>query len=298
MLPVDGPGYSICIRNFPMNLRTFYCPELGVAITGGTGFLGSRLISSFSSSASNHAHFVRVELTDVPPETKLVHCAASISAGPSCAVENIQIDHFVFENCLSKNLKLIYCSGNNVYPLEKNCQVGGKLWAKDYYALSKITGEYLFQSDTRLRLIILRIGDVFGKGQRHGNMFKAVESAIQARTSLKLYGEGAKIRNYIHIDELSHLIAFLVEKLVDHTEEPIILNGVVHEPASVRQILEYVANKMRLEISQVLTSGCDSDPDIRTMVPFSHPSYARRFETFWDSLDHYMATCTGSMEKC
>lgn len=279
-----------------MNLRTFYCHERRIAITGGTGYLGSSLIDKFTSDASELSNFQRIELTEIPPETKLIHCAASISANVSCVVENIKIDSFIFENCISKNTRLIYCSGNNVYPLERNCDVGGRLWSKDYYALSKIAGEYLFQSDSRLRAIILRIGDVFGQGQRHGNMFKAVESSIRERLHLKLYGEGSKVRNYVHIDELTHLIAFLVETLVDQTEESIVLNGVVHEPASVRQILEYVSDKMDLEITQIPQSACESVADIRTMVPFSHPSYAKRFESFWESLDHYIASCAGSME--
>lgn len=280
-----------------MNLRTFYCSELGIAITGGTGYLGSRLIDRFLADTAKIANFGRAELTDLPSGIKLIHCAAFISTDVSCVVENIKIDSFIFDTCLSKNIKLIYCSGNNVYPLQRNCEVGGRLWSKDYYALSKIAGEYLFQSEPRLRVIILRIGDIFGQGQRHGNMFKAVESSIKNRSPIRLYGEGSKERNYIHIDELTHLIVFLAGTPIDQAEESIIFNGVVHEPASVRQILQYVSNKVDLEIIPIPQSACESVADIRTMVPFSHPSHSNRFESFWESLDHYIATCAGSMES-
>lgn len=47
--------------------------------------------------------------------------------------------------------------------------------------------------------MFLRIGDVFGMNQKHGNFFKNIENSIRNELPLKLYGEGLKVQKFMFI---------------------------------------------------------------------------------------------------
>lgn len=279
-----------------MDLRTFYSPEHKLAITGGTGFIGSALMRIMPSSVGFETKFSPICLENVPVETQLIHCAATIGSSRDCLINNASIDSFVFETCVSKNLSVVYCSTNNVYPLARDCRTSSRIHGSDYYSVSKISGESLFQSRPNLKSVIIRIGDVFGAGQRHGNLFKAIASSISNNQPLRLFGKGAKVRSFIHIDEIVSLIRFVSEELASGREVEPVVNGSLHDAASVRDIVEYIGKQANLEIITIPQNNDTSDQDVRSMVPFSHENYEPKFRSLWDSLDHYIHSCLTSRE--
>jgi nucleoside-diphosphate-sugar epimerase len=279
-----------------MDLRTFYSPKLKLAITGGTGFIGSALIRTLLGTSESDNKFSPISLADVPSNTRLVHCAATISNGRDCLINNASIDSFVFDACVAKNLSVVYCSTNNVYPLALNCTTSVRANGSDYYSLSKISGEYLFRSRSNLNSVIIRIGDVFGFGQRHGNLFKAIASSLSTNQPLRLFGKGLKVRSFIHIEELVSLICFVSEELISGRKIETVINGSVHDAASVRDIVEYIGKKTNLEIISIPQADDTSDQDVRSMVTFSHSNYQPKFISFWDSLDHYINSCLTTRE--
>ena len=279
-----------------MDLRTFYSPELSIAITGGTGFIGSALMRKDVGMSKSESKFYPTPLSELPSNVHLIHCAATISNNRECLINNTSIDSLVFDTCVSKNISVVYCSTNNVYPLAPNCSPDSKVYGSDYYSVSKICGEHLFRSLSNINALILRIGDVFGTGQRHGNLFKAIESSILSHHPLKLFGKGFKTRSFIHIDELTRLIRFLSNEIASGQEIDRLINGSVHEAVSVREIVEYTAGKTILDVINVAQVNDISEQDVRSMVPFSHPKYTPKFSSFWDSLDHYINSCLTTRE--
>jgi nucleoside-diphosphate-sugar epimerase len=274
-----------------MDLRTFYSPKLALAITGGTGFIGNALLQSKNENIDPEYQFHASSLTDLPSNIRLIHCAASISNTRECLIANSSIDSLVFETCLSKKISVVYCSTNNVYPHQMDCTPEGTVFASDYYSVSKLCGEHLFRSNPNLDSIILRIGDVFGYGQRQGNLFKAIASSVSNQQPLKLFGKGCKVRSFIHVNEIAQLILFLSEELVSDRPINSIVNGAIHAPASIREIVEYVAMRTNLEVTKIEQADDDSEHDVRSMVPFSHPRYKPKFASLWDSLDYYVNSC-------
>ncbi|MCU0711882.1 MAG: NAD-dependent epimerase/dehydratase family protein [Pirellula sp.] len=240
--------------------------------------------------------FQPISLAEIPADVRLIHCAATISNNRECLINNASIDSLVFDTCISKNLSVVYCSTNNVYPLAQNCTPDSRVYGSDYYSVSKLCGEHLFRSRLNINAIILRIGDVFGTGQRHGNLFKAIESSISNHHPLKLFGKGLKVRSFIHIEELVRLIRFLSDELASGRVIEKLVNGSLHEAVSVREIVEYVAGKTDLEVTRVAQPNDTSEQDVRSMVPFIHSEYAPKFSSFWDSLDHYINSCLTTRE--
>ena len=279
-----------------MDLRTRYSPELKLTITGGTGFIGNALIQTIQGTLDSDIEFSPISLTDVPANTRLIHCAATIGNCRDCLINNASIDSFVFDTCVSKNLSVVYCSTNNVYPLALNCDTSTQVYGSDYYSVSKISGEHLFRSCPDLNSTIIRIGDVFGVGQRHGNLFKAIAASIANNQPLRLFGRGLKLRSFIHIDELVSLLRFVSDELDSSQNINTVINGSVHDATTVRDIVAYIGEKTNLEIILIPQTEDTSDQDVRSMVPFSHKSYQPKFPSFWNSLDHYIYSCLSTRE--
>ena len=58
---------------------------------------------------------------------------------------------------------------------------------------------------------IVRIADVYGPNQNHGNLIKGIISNIENKENLKLYGEGKRQRDYIYIDDVIRGLEFIYE---------------------------------------------------------------------------------------
>ena len=79
------------------------------------------------------------------------------------------------------------------------------------YGISKYIGEKLVSYILQEKSCIVRIADVYGPNQNHGNLIKGIISNIENKENLKLYGEGKRQRDYIYIDDVIQGLEFIYE---------------------------------------------------------------------------------------
>lgn len=262
-----------------MDVRCKYSPKLGVAITGSTGFVGRNLIDAFDSD-----DFESMPFDSVRSGALVIHLASDVSATRDALLSNLAVDTWLLEIVNRRHRGLVYASTNNVYPHAVDCCVDERLRCGDYYSASKVFGEKLIAEFSLVPTVSLRIADVFGLGQRHGNLFRAIESSIISGAALKLYGNGLKRRSYIHVVELCEIIKFISTQCLDDFRPGLALNIGYSDSATVSEIMEMVSDLSGLPIEnlplEVDVSGCD----IRTLKPSFLPSYAPKWGSFREAL--------------
>lgn len=225
-----------------------------IIVSGCRGYVASSFLNGLTVYP-----FDEIQDSDA---TVFIHLGAKIAPSTSDMFQqNFLTDLAVTDFCAKNGISLIYASGNNVYARKTDCvETDDFPRASDYYALSKITGEQICFLNKDLSATILRIGDVFGKDQRHGNLFHAIQEKIEKKSPLTLYGDGQKIRNYIYIKELVEIIKFFVlnANLFSHR----VYNVCFSTPYSVKKIISFLSAKTGLGIEEIAGS---SSIDIRTM---------------------------------
>lgn len=273
-----------------LDLRCKYSAVHRVAITGATGYAGSHLLSLYGEES-----FAPADFDDLPPGSLVVHLAANVSNSREALMENIAIDTHVFEQVNAQHRGLIYASTNNVYSFGLDCRVGDKLRYNDYYSAAKIFAEGLLEDRLAVPFVALRISDVFGVGQRHGNFFKAIEGAVRKRADLARYGAGLKRRTHIHVQELAGFIHWLTGTF-DSVPTRTMLNIGYADSASVCEIVEYAAELTGLHIVEKLVENDRSSFDVRTMQTSFMAGYQPRWNSFREAFSSYIEAINSAVE--
>lgn len=224
-----------------------------VAVTGYRGFLGRSFLAGRQWKAR--------PLQACSPRA-VIHLAAKVEDTLQGFLANLTLDAEIAAFCAARQATLIYASSNNVYPQAEHCGESDEVRHGDYYSLSKIAGEKLITSGAlgKFDFVVLRIADVFGLGQRHGNLFKAMAANIAARAPLKLYGQGAKTRSYIYVKDMVGILDFAVVNFRKFNGG--VCNVCYEEPATVKDLVERIASLAGLPIERVDSPDAK---DIRTM---------------------------------
>jgi len=266
-----------------MDLRCKFSPKLGVAITGATGFIGSKLVAAFDVDDFAPRSFESVDAGAI-----VIHLAADVSPTREALLTNITVDTFVLETVNSKHKGLIYASGNNVYPYALNCRIDELQRFNDYYAASKVFGEKLIAEWASVPAVSVRIADVFGVGQRHGNFFKAIEQAVRTKMPLNQYGKGLKRRTYIHVLELCGMLKFIASNRLEVSQPGDALNLGYCDSASVAEIINEVADLTGASITHTPLEYDASEGDIRTMNVSTLHGYKPHWPGFREALATYV----------
>lgn len=266
-----------------MDLRCKYSPKLGVAITGATGFIGSQLVDVFGAD-----DFEAISFESVGTGAVVVHLAADVSPTREAMLANIAADTWLLEIVNQKHKGLVYASSNNIYPYALDCRIDELPSCNDYYSASKILGEKLVLEWAKVPAVSMRIADVFGLGQRHGNFFKAIEQAVRAGMPLKQYGQGLKRRTYIHIRELCEMLKFIALHGLKTYQPGIALNLGYLDSFSVTEIINMVAGLSGSSINQIPLEVDRTGVDVRTMQVSVLPGYKPCWGSFREALAAYV----------
>ena len=267
-----------------MNLRNYYSEQRKIAVTGATGFVGRRLLEMLGADT-----FAPKNLEEVPPGATVVHLASDVTPSREAFVSNLDLDSYLVDIVNRKHSSLIYASSNNVYKKSLDCRIDEASCNGDFYSLSKVFGEQLIKGTLHKPYAILRIGDVFGRGQRHGNFFKAIENALRNREPLKQYGRGLKRRNYIHVDELCSQIRYLALNINELQIKDKVYNVAYLDHASIEEILEAVSRLSGLRIVNHQLENDESCLDLRTMKIDTMETYVPIWRSFREALTAYVA---------
>lgn len=195
-----------------------------ILVTGANGFIGKKVCALLEEKGISYCSGTRdcFQMDNVESMrkyindnsiTNIIHLAAKADSSDDKELFDSNIAGLynlvrAFSGTSVKNVA--FASTNNVYgelhdsnlEEENPCLPANA----NTYGLSKYVGELLLKdmirsSDTSLS--ILRISDVYGPGQKYGNLIKALVRAVAQRDVIKLYGEGKRIRDYIYVDDVA-----------------------------------------------------------------------------------------------
>ena len=262
-----------------------YCPKSNLIITGFRGYIGNSLIQKLLDD-SMEQEFIYGGIEHFIAEAScVIHLGASVAPTLNALSSNLSSDIELLEIINEFKIPLVYASSNNIYPFKSYCE-GSDYAISDCYSASKVFGEQIIEKFSKVPYVHLRIGDVFGANQKHGNFFKNIELAIQNNLPLKLYGNGLKVRSYVYIDEVCNMLLFFAKNVE-------ILNGgkfnlCYDEDANLKSIIEYVAHMVNLKIEVSPYDLQKEINDYRTMKLNMPVPYSFKFSTLWSALDDYI----------
>lgn len=137
-----------------------------------------------------------------------------------------------------------FASGNNVYdntqvmPLaETSLRMPDP---QNRYGFSKYAGELIIQdmcSNLGIKYANIRIADVYGPGQKHGNLIKAIVNNVREGKPLCLYGKGLRTRDYTYVKDVANGLYFISSNELTGN-----INLGTSVGTSVRELLEIVKN--------------------------------------------------------
>jgi nucleoside-diphosphate-sugar epimerase len=262
-----------------------YCSKSKLIITGFKGYIGNQLIQFLQNTIINENCIIgRIE--DFLLEAScVIHLGASVEPKLESFKNNLITDIEILEIINNAKIPLIYASSNNVYPFKSNCD-GNDYSINDCYSASKVFGEQIIKNFIKVPYIFLRIGDVFGYEQKHGNFFKNIENAIKNNLPLKLYGEGLKVRSYVYVEELCHMILFCANNVIKYNGNS--FNLCNQQNANLKSIIDYFAEKTKLPIQRFDYNLQKEIDDYRTMKVNLPLEYIYKYDSFWLAIDSYI----------
>lgn len=263
-------------------MKITYFKDAKLGITGASGYIGSSLTNEYFKLFSASI----IDLSECPEDATLVHLASRVGNFDSAsAISNVSMDINVFDQCQRGNVKLIYASSNNVYPLKISCSVNEPVLPTDWYSWSKVSAEkaigltkYTFPAR------VLRIADVFGPRQRHGNFFMAIEQSVNNKSPFTFNPSAHKIRSYIFIEELINVIQHLVK---DSWLDKVTLNICHKSSLSLVEIIDQLQS-MGLDTDIAKKESQNIPIDARTMIQSEIKGYTYKLDltkalgVYWD----------------
>lgn len=203
-----------------------------VLITGANSYVGKYLVQHMENCGFEYVTATRDDFDysnvkdienflDSKEITNVIHLAAAISEkAEDIFCTNIQGLYYLLQACAKKKVHhFTFASGNTVYASNSMVprretdflapESGGS------YAFSKYVGELIISDYLSKRGILyanVRIGDIYGPNQKHGNLLKViVKNAIQ-RSEICLYGKGRRTRDYIYVKDVVRGLEYISSK--------------------------------------------------------------------------------------
>jgi len=201
---------------------------MSLLITGGTGYIGKKLTQKLMEKY-NPIYSVGIEELDLQNYievldflkknkiNKIIHLGWKIENGNGVIYDNVETLNNLLKASEEVQIEqFIFISGNNVYGTGLN---GNSFSEKDRmnpdennkYGISKYLGEELVKYSMNEKACIIRIADVYGPNQNHGNLMKGIISNLENKKNIQLYGEGKRERDYIYIDDVIRGLEFIYE---------------------------------------------------------------------------------------
>ncbi|WP_454943590.1 NAD-dependent epimerase/dehydratase family protein [Fusobacterium hwasookii] len=201
---------------------------MSLLITGGTGYIGKKLTQKLMGK-NNPIYSVGIEDLDLQNYievfdflkenkiSKIIHLGWKMENNNEAIYDNIEALNNLLKASEEVQVeKIIFTSTNNVYGTELN---GNNFSEEDKinldkdnkYGISKYLGEELVKYSMNEKACIIRIADVYGPNQNHGNLMKGIISNLENKKNIQLYGEGKRERDYIYIDDVIRGLEFIYE---------------------------------------------------------------------------------------
>jgi UDP-glucose 4-epimerase len=220
-----------------------------VLITGAAGFIGSHLadslleagvevfgIDDLSNGLSSNlpgdfslhvGSITEAKLVDrlVAEADCVVHLAArgsvprSVESPDETFASNVEGTRVVLDAVRRKKTALVFASSSSVYGANTSLPKTEESWISPMspYGASKAAGEALvtgYAHSYGFPFQVFRFFNVYGPRQRHDHPYAAVIPkfihAIAAGETLRIYGDGAQIRDFTYVADLCRIVKSVV----------------------------------------------------------------------------------------
>ena len=267
-----------------------------ILVLGSNGMVGTSILNSFSnenkfkiipSSRKDTNLFIFSETEKLINETKpdiLINAAAKVGGivanneqRTQFLIENLRINTNILESCIPfKNIKIINLGSSCIYPLNAENPISedefmnGKLEPTNSpYAMAKLTAielgnamkeQYGHKVINLMPTNLYGPNDNFSEHDSHvipGLMFRMEIAKNNNIDSFNIWGSGKPLREFLHVDDLSNAIKFIINNEIEDS----ILNVGSGDEVSIKSIAENI--KQVIQYKGVLsfdTSKPDGNP--------------------------------------
>lgn len=201
-----------------------------ILVTGGNGFIGAHVVEALGKAGHASVVLGRRDVGEMPPGAVfaladirdyesvaesvskvdgVIHLAAMVGSErsirmPEAFVEtNVLGAINVFDACRFFKKPCLYASVGNVAD-------------PNLYAISKATAERLalmYNKEHGTRIIVARIFNTYGEGQRSGVVDRLVPSAVHSALQgkpIRVFGDGKQMDDFIYVKDVARIIAATV----------------------------------------------------------------------------------------
>jgi UDP-glucose 4-epimerase len=210
---------------------------MNILVTGATGFIGKAICSYLSK---NHA-ITRVSskicnlndmgaadvLTELMVKNDIktvIHAAAKVCTSENreeirLFEDNVHYGFNVINACRRHGVEtFINISSMAVYPLkdglyEEDVLPEPSLNGDGLYGMAKWQIEQMadFYLGSKCKVVHARLTQVFGPGMRDDRIFPSFIKEIEKANSVTIFGEGERISNFIHINDVVNVVDHMVK---------------------------------------------------------------------------------------
>ena len=246
-----------------------------ILILGSNGMVGKSVVNSFENSTHfqviksnrNDTDLFNFEETNkLISETNpdiLVNAAAKVGGivannqqRTEFLIENLKININILESCIPfNNIKIINLGSSCIYPLNAKNPISetefmnGKLEPTNSpYAMAKLTSielgdamnkQYGHEVINLMPTNLYGPNDNFSEVDSHvipGLMFRMEKAKKENNPTFSIWGSGEPLREFLHVDDLSHAIKFIVENEINDN----LINIGSGDEVSIKSIAETI----------------------------------------------------------
>lgn len=247
-----------------------------VLLLGSKGFIGKGIVENLSKDHSfaikglsstelNLSDFQQVKsiMPDMMRDSTVIMAAAitpdkdnSLTAmlsniqmvsNVAQIVSSPKVRHFVYISTVD-----VYGRKNLILPLSEE----SRIQPSDYYAISKLTGEFIVKracGEAQIPSTILRLPGVYGPGDTHNSPIKSFVTSAIRKKKIRVTGDGSQLRDFLFIGDLCGIIKSVISRKVTG-----VYNIVTGKSSKIIQILGFLEKISNFPLDVVYVSGSNN----------------------------------------
>lgn len=198
----------------------------------------------------------------------VIHFAAESHVDRSCEdispfiESNIRATMNITNYCINENIPLVYISTDEVYgelgELDESFTEESPINPRNPYAATKAAGEFVLTGLANVAdysmYAITRCSNNFGPLQDDTKLIPVAINSLLDGESVKLYGDGMMIRDWIHVTDHCDAIQLIANKLLErNATEPLIYNIGGYNEKTNREICLAIYEALDLPLKVPIT---------------------------------------------